>query len=274
MGAKDGAAGVRRVLRHIQRRSVAAVISVVGVVAAVAIGLAAYSDKTDMATFVLTIAVLIVSVVTYIVASPQPARLIYDREYTGRQDLIFYVHIDPDRTPSEQAATIRVQHHVDVWNEGGRKGVLLRLELLAFEDQQGRRVVLPGLSMPIEARSFVWRMDVTGDPRDSGMNPRRAPFTVEPDDVVTLRFDASGGLMESEDGPGARLGDIAAELERPIVRALTRIVYRQAGRVVEEAPKTVEVRCAGQAAYVQALEQAIAAAGDSETTNEGESADR
>jgi hypothetical protein len=246
---------MRQVLPH-ARRSVAAVISVVVVVAASAVGLAINNNETDRATFVLTLAVLLVAVVTFAVVSPQPARLMHDREHTDIEDLIFFVDSDPDRARSTGAATIRVQHHVAVWNAGGRKGVLLRLELLEFQDEQGRAVVLPGVTLPIEARKFVWRMDVTGDSRDSGMNPVRAPFTLEPDDAITLRFDTTGGFPETADTSAAHLGEIAVELKRPIVRALTRITYRQGGRVVTDAPKALGVRCVQQARYAHALEQA------------------
>jgi hypothetical protein len=245
---------MRRVLPHVQRHSVAAISAVVAVISVAAA--LAVNKETDLATFVATLAVLLVGLVTFAVVSPQPSHLMYDREYTDIDDLVFFLDSDPDRPGSTYAGTIRVQHHVAVWNEGRRKGVLLRLELLAFEDEHGREVMLPGVRLPIAARRFVWRTEVTGDRRDSGMIPVRPPFTLEPDDVVTLRLDTTGGFVEPADLRTARLDEIAAQLKRPIVRASTRIIYRQGGRVVEDAPKAVEVRCVQQAEYVQALEQA------------------
>jgi hypothetical protein len=217
------------------------------------------NGTADYGAIVLNLALLAITATTLHLAIPHRACLWIDRQAElGMDDLIFYVVGDSEKG---RPRDILVQLHVALSNVGGRQAVLSRLELTMFLDRSGRGVniglgsitaaeytvrdrwkdthaVLVGQSNNLER--FTFRDQIAG------------PFTIRPDDVITLRFRARGGIDWSDRWTLGALRDLAAALDRPVVTARLVATYRRGDELVTN-EFVVPVEAKQQAMYLEAL---------------------
>ena len=78
------------------------------------------------------------------------------------------------------------------------------------------------------------------------------PFTLEPDDVMTLRFRCRRGIDWGANWTLEQITALVDSLERPIARARVKAVFRRGTRVVTR-QQYVEVKTIKQQEYVNRL---------------------
>lgn len=216
------------------------------VMLAVGLALLGYAE---LAVLVITVPVLVVAVVTLLAVTPRDAEIVVQRqEELGYDDLIFY-----GSSPTETPSAFLLQMHVAVANMGGRKGVLSRLDLEELQDERGRAVRPLETPFPMAAQIYRQTMSyrIERGLMDRVVNNEIGglPLTLEPDDVVTLRFRCRRGIDWSPRWTLEEIQRFVESLRRPIVRARIRIVYRRGTRVVTT-HTTVPVKTVLQAEYV------------------------
>ncbi len=213
----------------------------------------AVTGHADFATLVVTVFVLVVAVVTLVTVTPAQAELIVQRQdELGLTDLIFYGSAD-----SETPRDFLLQLHVAVANVGGKKAVLSRLDLEELRDAGGEVVRPLDMPFPLGAQVFRQTMSyrIEHGRMDRVINNEvgSPPLTLEPDDVITLRFRCRRGVDWSLPRWSVdEIGRLVRSLEHPIVRAHLKATYRRGTRLVTSY-HDVAVTAAKQAEYVSRL---------------------
>ncbi len=200
---------------------------------------------------VFNVAVLLITARSLEFAIPSPARLAIARQdELGYDDLIFYVYDGEPEVPRN----INLQLHVAVANVGGRRGVLSALVLDAFLDAHGDTVPLIAepLFSPPSAHMYLVRDWWQGIQRSDLREQVRPPFTLQPDDVVPLRFRINWGVDWSDRWDLDRLRALSQAIEHPIVGARLRASYRRGADLLTESFE-VPVKVLQQERYRSAL---------------------
>ena len=208
----------------------------------------------DWANIVLALAVLLVAVDTLNATLPKPADLYLEREARpSSPDLIFYLVPTPANGAIQWPRDFLLNLDVAVINVGGRKTVLTSLDLIEFQDRQGRRVQPLTFTFPLsgtlirQRRGFVATAGVGGQHFETTQD--LGPFVIEPDDALTLRCRWRGGIDWVQPRWSLdEIHDLATSLERPIARALLRAKFRR-GRSIEEKSELVDVSVEQQDLY-------------------------
>lgn len=214
----------------------------------------------DIGNWLVSIAVLIVAAITLETAAPTPGRIVVERQdELGLSDLIFYVYPQPARADEQQIPRdYLLQLHVAVSNVGRRKAVLSRLELLWFITASGKRIHLPeGVKGAIHAHRWYQARatsNVLAGPPHPVAHQQGPPFTLEPDDVETLRFRMRRGVDWTDRWSLERLNDYAEALSEPVVGAEGEFVYRRGAKVVRGTWR-VDLSVEQQMLYVQLLRE-------------------
>src|SRR5207248_10777623 len=108
---------------------------------------------------------------------------------------IFYVYQEvADGRQLQVPRDFLLQLHVTLVNVGGRKAVLSSVKLADLQDSGGARIQLDELPMPIQAHQLVSRRYWTIQGLAQELQEVPPPFTLEPDDAVTLRFRVRRGI--------------------------------------------------------------------------------
>jgi hypothetical protein len=206
----------------------------------------------EAAVFVLTVAVLLVAVVTLLAVTPRAAELVVQRqEELGYPDLIFYGSAD-DETPRD----FLLQLHVAVANVGGRKAVLSRLDLEELQDASGHAIHPLEMPWPLAAQIYRQTMSyrIEHGHMDKVYNNEIGgpPLTLGADDVVSLRFRCRRGIDWSPRWTLEEIKKLIDSLERPIVRGRVRAIYRRGTRVVTSR-HTIPIQTVKQAEFVARL---------------------
>src|SRR5258708_31054103 len=214
----------------------------------------------DWANIVLALAVILVAVDPLTATSPKPADL--DLEPEGRPsspDLIFYLVPTPANGGIQGPRDFLLNLDVAVINVGGRKTVLTSLDLIEFQDRQGRRVQPLTFTFPLsgtlirQRRGFVATGGVGGQHFETTQD--LGPFVIEPDDALTLRCRWRGGIDWVQPRWSlTEIRDLAASLDRPIARALLRAKFKR-GRSTVEKSELVDVSVEQQDLYRGQLHQ-------------------
>jgi hypothetical protein len=230
-------------------------VAVFVVLAAAAAAWLASTAQVEPANLLLSFAVLVVGVVTLVGVVVRPARLVVARQDELELDDLLFMEYDP---PTE----FLLQLHVAVANVGGRKAVLSGLFLDEFLSEDGSAVLVHQFPLPLPAQIFNqltrYRIGTDGvSYREELTEMSRPPLVLEPDDVVTLRFRARQGIDWSPRWTLQELRTLAASIQRPIVRARVRTVYRS-GQTVVINRFEVGVRTKRQAEYVDDLRRVTA----------------
>jgi hypothetical protein len=233
-------------------RSLVRAITYVLVPLALAIALA-LNGYMEVAVLVLTVPVLLVAVVTLVAVTPGRAELVVQRqEELNLTDLIFFGSAD-----NEIPRDFLLQLNVAVANVGGRKAVLSRLDLEELRDGDGH-VVKP-LDMPFPQGAQIFRQTMTYR-IEHGLLDRvinneigAPPLTLEPDDVVTLRFRSRRGIdWTLPRWDLQQIRTLVESLERPVTMARIKATYRRGARIVTS-HHDVSVETTKQTEYVTRL---------------------
>jgi hypothetical protein len=186
----------------------------------------------EWAVILLTGFVLVVATFTLQATTVGPGRIEVERQHELEYSDLIFSGSDSKETPRE----ILLQFHVAAMNVGGRKAVLSRLQLLDFLDAAGVAITPVRFSLPVEARVFRQTLSYTiehGVPdQQHRVETSSPPLVLEPDDVVTLQFRRRTGIDWGNTWKLEDIGALVASLERPIVRARLRIIYRRGRTVV------------------------------------------
>lgn len=208
----------------------------------------------DLATFLVSAAVLLLTAATLRYIVPQRAELYLEREHEATpDDLIFYVYEESlgggqQRVPRD----FLLQLHVTIVNIGGRKAVLSSVKLTELQDNGGNRLALSELPMPVQGHQLVSRRFWTMQGPAQELQEVPPPFTLEPDDAVTLRFRVRRGIDWSVRWDLAALRTFGQELTKPIEGAkVVATFWRGAERVQREFP--VDISVLQQPLYLEAL---------------------
>src|SRR5215211_5609947 len=155
----------------------------------------------DYGALVLNVLLLIITATTLQLTIPEPAKLwVHRQDELGHTDLIFYVVGDsPEGIPRDYL----LQFHVAVSNVGGRRAVLSKLELKNLLDGSGE-IVDMGLGRVSGSQYTTRQRWIDTMPVLQGQRPNpehfairddiRGPFSMQPDDVVSLRLRARSGI--------------------------------------------------------------------------------
>jgi hypothetical protein len=122
-------------------------------VAAVALVLSV-AGRLDVASFILTVAVLLITSLALQAAWLTPARLVLERQRELRHtaDLMFWTYNQPDVPEGLLPAEAKLEMYMAVANVGGRKALLLGLSLEDYLDALASRCA------PLCCRRQCWRM--------------------------------------------------------------------------------------------------------------------
>ena len=192
----------------------------------------------DLGVWLLSVSVLLVAMVTLDFVAPTPARLLVERQgELGLTDLIFFVY--PQPAPPDATQVPRdylLQMHVAVTNIGGRKAVLSRLTIDHFVTESGRKLHLPeGVKGPISAHQWVQQRVSTnlfaGPPAPAAYQSA-PPFTLDPDDVITLRFRMRRGIDWSDRWTLEGTKAFADDLADRFTGVEGTLVYRSGHRLI------------------------------------------
>jgi len=228
------------------------VITYVLVPLALAIALA-LNGHPDVAAIVLTVPVLVVAVVTLVAVTPGQAELVVQRqEELDLTDFIFF-----GSGGNEIPRDFLLQLTVAVANVGGRKAVLSRLDLEELRDDQG--AVVKPLDMPFPQGAQIFRQTMSYRV-ERGLLDRvinneigSPPLTLEPDDVVTLRFRSRRGIDWTLPRWDLRqIQTLVDSIERPVSKARIKATYRRGARIVTSY-HDIKVETAKQTEYVARL---------------------
>lgn len=213
----------------------------------------------DWANILLALAVLLIAVDTLNATVPKPADLYFEREARpSSPDLIFYLVPTPANGAIQWPRDFLLNLDVAVINVGGRKTVLTSLDLMEFQDAQGRPAKPLTFTFPLSAtlirqrRGFVATGGVGGQHFETTQD--MGPFVIEPDDALTLRCRWRGGIDWVQPRWSLNeIHDLATSLDRPITHALLRARFRR-GRSTEEKSELVSVSVEQQALYRDQLQ--------------------
>jgi hypothetical protein len=179
----------------------------------------------------------------------------------GLDDLIFYVYEEGEpstRVPRD----FLLQLHVAVSNVGGRKAVLSKLELTAFLDAQKCSIdigLVPTKAIQYSTRELrtitlaVLRGQHNNFERFSTSEEFPGPFLLIPDDVITLRLRARGGIDWAERWTLEALESLGSALKREISYARLVATYRRGDEAVTQT-FDVRLQVLQQSMYKEALE--------------------
>ena len=218
-----------------------------------------HEGVADYGSLVLNVVLLAITATTLRLTIPDRARIWLDRQgELGIDDLLFFVVGD---SPEGRPRDILLQLHVAVSNIGGRKAVLSRVELISLLDHHGRSVRLR--FGPVRAVEYSTRnrwLDTFAVLQGQQNNLQHfsirdelpGPYSLAPDDVITLRLRARVGIDWSARWSLEALQSYANELERPIERARLAAVYRRGDEVVTDHFEVPVVE-KQQAMYLEAL---------------------
>jgi hypothetical protein len=224
--------------------------------AAVVSGVIVAGSKGDLGNWLVSVAVLVIGALTLHIVAPTPGRLVVERQHELElSDLIFYVYPQPASFDDTQVPQdYLLQLHVAVTNVGGRKAVLSRLRLNRFVTRSGQRIHLPeGVHGSLQAHKWVqgrFAPNLYVGPAVPTAQQVGPPFTLEPDEVETLRFRMRRGVDWSQRWTLERLRDYAEQLTDPIVAVEGDITYRRGAKVVTDS-WSVDLVVAQQELYVE-----------------------
>ena len=213
----------------------------------------------DFGTWLVSTAVLAVSAIALHYVVPTPGRLVVERQVElDLSDLIFFVYPQPARPAEPQVPRdYLLQLHMAVANIGRRKAVLSQLSLNYFLTETGRRVRLPeAVQGPLRAHKwsqFRQSPDLVITGLRMAAQLAYPPFTLEPDDVETLRFRLRRGVDWSDRWTISKLKQYASELSETIVGVEGDLVYRS-GKAIVKQRWASNLSVVNQALYRQCLE--------------------
>lgn len=231
--------------------------------AAVVSGLVVDESDGDLGNWMVSVSVLLVAAITLHIVAPTPGRLVVERQSElDLSDLIFFVYPQPAPPGQQQVPQdYLLQLHVAVTNVGGRKAVVSRFRLNWFVTSSGRRIHLPeGVQGPLHAHKWVQERiapNLLMGPAVPTAHQIGPPFTLEPDEVETLRFRMRRGVDWSERWTLETLREYAERLADPIVRVEGDVIYRRGPRVVTESWST-ELVVEQQGLYVDLIRELTA----------------
>lgn len=248
----------RRVMAKLQRPVIWLAVGVASVFLFVSTWLDS-GGTADFGALALDLVILFITATTLHLAIPDPARIWLDRQgELGIDDLIFYVEGDSaEGLPRD----VLLQLHVAVSNVGGRKAVLSMLELVAFLDSRKHQVEM-GL-VPVRAMGYSTRhhwVDKTAVLRGQQNDLERftireedpGPFVLAPDDVITLRLSARGGIDWTDQWNLKALQSRALALEQSIQYARLIATFCRVDELVTQS-FDIPITVLQQPMYVEAL---------------------
>jgi hypothetical protein len=203
-------------------------------------GVIVQQSNGDLGNWLVSTAVLVVAATTLESVARTPGRLVVERQDELQlSDLIFYVYPQPALAGDQQVPRdYLLQLHVAVSNVGRRKAVLSRLTIDWFITQSGKRIHLPeGVRGALNAHKWLQARatsNLTAGVPFPVAQQEGPPFTLEPDDVETLRFRMRRGVDWTDKWTLDRLREYAAQLSDPIAAVEGEFVYRRGNKVVVE----------------------------------------
>ena len=195
------------------------------------------AGRLDVASFILTVAVLLITSLALQAAWLTPARLVLERQQELRHtgDLMFWTYNQPDVPEGLLPAEAKLDMYMAVANVGGRKALLLGLSLEDYLDALGqpvRSLVLPAPVLAYEYRQWEERDLLAGGNMPRFLSEKKMPpFVLEPDEVLSLRLRATRSV---EYGHPAEVRVIARQLATPITQGRLLLIYRRGQQLVRE----------------------------------------
>ncbi len=195
------------------------------------------AGRLDVASFILTVAVLLITSLALQAAWLTPARLVLERQQELRHtgDLMFWTYNQPDVPEGLLPTEAKLEMYVAVANVGGRKALLLGLSLEDYLDELGQPVRSHVLPAPVPAHEY--RQWEARDLLAGGNMPRflsekkMPPFVLEPDEVLSLRLRATRSV---EYGDPTEVRMIADQLATPITQGRLLLIYRRGQQLIRE----------------------------------------
>lgn len=219
-----------------------------------------------LGTWLLTVAVFLVALATWLTTAPRPADLWIDpmtRE--GEAALIFYLvdHPKQGRLPRD----VMLHYELALANIGGRKTVLSEVALRSFVDPNGHPLIPASMPLPVHGfvvrQTFIWR-----DHREPtsgafylesfGQREQQSlPVVLEPDDAIVIRFRRRFGIDWSQRWIGSGqlepVRELAESLSRDLAKAQVTAIFRR-GRTLVTKSFTTAIRVEQQQEYASRLE--------------------
>lgn len=187
------------------------------------------------------------------VASPSPGAIRVERQAElNLDDLIFFLAPYPGSTREEIPRDFLLQLHVAVTNAGGRKVALSRLDLTSLRNDRGQVVRIPDVPAMLSASLYRVRQVYTPQGPSHIGAQFYLPLTLEPDDVLTMRFRFRRGVDWSESWDLGKLAELCSALSRPITAATLTLVYRSGAKVMEREIR-VPIKTVQQEKYASML---------------------
>jgi hypothetical protein len=208
----------------------------------------------DLASTIVSIAILVITATTLRYIVPKRAELYVEREFRpSTDDLIFFVYPQPAVAGQQQVPRdFLLQLNVTVINVGGRKAVLSSLALTEFEDAGGQLIRLGELPMPVQGHLVIAQRSWTLQGLAQNIQEVPPPFTLEPDDAITLRFRVRHGIDWSARWDLNTLRGLAAQLARPISIGKVVATFRRGSELVQR-EFLIDLGVEQQQLYVQLL---------------------
>jgi hypothetical protein len=208
-----------------------------------------------VASVALSVPILIVAGATLWYTVPRNAQLKVERLYEANlDDLIFYIYPQPAQPGEQQIPRdYLLQLHVAVYNLGDRKGVLSAINIDGFRNDVGETVHLPESPRVISGMQWTSRSGFINTQRHFENLNSPAPYLLEPDDVIVLRFRSRRGVDWRPHWTLAALQDFCVPLRRPLVSAFGTMVWRRGGQVVRDSFE-VPLQVTQQSEYVRLIE--------------------
>lgn len=186
-----------------------------------AIILARNSEPGPWPAVVTSGAVLTLAATTLTLSRPKPAHFSVGHDsQPGRPDLTFG---GVDQNGQTIPTGYHLQHHVVVTNDGNKRGAIVRLELTAFERDDGELVNIPWLPLRVQGHLFQQQMEYQGGGVIMHNRETPPPYNLEPQDTIVLRFYEKRTTRLADND---RVTALCNALQRPIVGILGEIRFR------------------------------------------------
>ena len=208
----------------------------------------------EVATFGISISILIVSLATLCFSFPKAAKIKVDNlTELNLTDLIFCIvpAVPIDHVPTYPTEYL-FQLQVAVSNLGDRKGVISSIQVNGFKDEIGNLIHLPDTTKVIGGMRWSQQSGFINGQRHFQNLNMAPPYVLEGDDVIVIRFRTRRGIDWSSRWTIRTIEEFAKPFQNPIVEAFGTIVWRKSGRIVTE-DFNIPLKVDQQAEYYAAI---------------------
>lgn len=208
----------------------------------------------EVATVVLTIPILIISVITLWFSVPKKAKItITTLEEADLTDLIFFISSQPgNKGDLQQPTGYAFQLHIAVLNLGDRKAIVSRININGFRNSECQVVHLPDTPERIEGVRWIQQSGwVNGQRHFQNIN-ELPPYTLDGGDAVVIRFTVRQEINWSSELNLQKLKASTESLQDPIVSAFGTVTWRRADKIITD-NFNVNPKVAQQVEYVRLI---------------------